>query len=197
MTAVDTSTAPAPADEDQVNQRRSRRYARRRITPPFPPAAAEEPPTGLVEQPRVPHVVHLHLRRPGQRVALSVRRLRERRRRLPHTVHHCAADHRQAAVLSGDDCRPVHQPQFDQDVRAESAVPGWVHEHTRAVVKNDEHVFIGRASLLGASARVHDRFMWAEAFVGAITAGGTIIMCLQSGTNTLPVIEHGRAYGRQ
>lgn len=48
---------------------------------------------------RVPHVLHSHVSGPRQRVAISLRGLRQRRRRLPHPLHHSADPYRQAYVL--------------------------------------------------------------------------------------------------
>lgn len=72
--------------------------------------AGPTPTPDLGQRPRVPHVLHRHVGGPRQRLEVSLHRLRERRWRLPHPLHHSPAPGRQALLLPRDDRWPIHQP---------------------------------------------------------------------------------------
>lgn len=66
--------------------------------------------------------MHLDVGRTGQRVALPVRGLQERRRRLSHPLPHPAYHHRSADVLLRDGARPVQRPRQHQGVEVRAGV---------------------------------------------------------------------------
>ena len=68
------------------------------------------------QRPGIPALLHRNVHRAGQRLALPVHRVRERRRRLPHTLHHHPDRCRQAVLPPRDDTRTVLQQVDNQDL---------------------------------------------------------------------------------
>ena len=61
----------------------------------------------VIEISHAPLQLHRHVRGAGQRVAVPVHGLQERRRRLPHPLPRRPTLHREAALLHGTGGRPV------------------------------------------------------------------------------------------
>jgi hypothetical protein len=64
-----------------------------------------------------------HVGGPGQHMALPVHGLRERRRRLPHPLHHHPDRDRSPFVLHGDDAGPVLEPRQRALLQVAFALP--------------------------------------------------------------------------
>lgn len=68
------------------------------------------------ERQGIPAVLHRHVRRSRQYMAISVHGVRKRRRRLPDTIHYCPDRRGKAVLPAGDDPGAILQPVSREDL---------------------------------------------------------------------------------
>lgn len=72
--------------------------------------------SAMGKRPGIPAVLHRHVGRPRQRLAVPVHSLRKRRRRLPDTVHYHPIRRRKTVLSTGDGARPILQSFSREDL---------------------------------------------------------------------------------